>query len=192
MTWGFLMSATTRLSFQEFLQLPDEPGKRFELRRGELVVEPSPALRHNAICFRIARHLQDFVYAHRLGLVTTENDFRLGLDVVLRPDVAFIATEPLSRMDVDLSPIEGAPNLAIEVISPGNSAEKMLTKIQEYLRAGCQAVWVFYAKQKVVEIHDLDGIRSIAAPALLEEEKLFAGYRYSLPLAPVFDEDITR
>jgi Uma2 family endonuclease len=186
------MSTTTRLSFKEFLQLPDEPGKRFELHRGELVVEPSPALRHNAICFRIARHLHDFVHAHRLGHVATENDFHMGLDIVLRPDVAFIASESLSRMNVDLSPIEGVPNLAIEVISPSNSAEKMLTKIHEYLNAGCQAVWVFYPKQKVVEIHDANAIRKVTAPALLEEEKLFAGHKYSLPLAPIFDEDITK
>jgi hypothetical protein len=36
------MSATTRLSFEEFLQLPEETGKRYELDRGELIVEPSP------------------------------------------------------------------------------------------------------------------------------------------------------
>jgi len=63
MARDLLMSATTRLTLEEFLQLPDEPGKRFELHRGELVVEPSPALRHNAICFRIARHLHDFISA---------------------------------------------------------------------------------------------------------------------------------
>lgn len=186
------MSTTTRLTFEEFLQLPDEPGKRFELHRGELVEEPSPGLRHNAICLRIARRLHDFVHAHRLGHITTGNDFRLGLDIVLRPDVAFISSESLSRIDVDLSPIEGVPNLTIEVVSPSNSAEKMLTKIHEYLNAGCQAVWVFYPKQKIVELHEANAIRKVAAPALLEEEKLFAGYKYSLPLAPVFDEDIRR
>jgi len=111
---------------------------------------------------------------------------------VLRPDVAFIASERLSRLDVDVSPINGAPNLAIEVISPSNSAEKMLTEIHEYLNPGCQAVWIFYPKQKVVEIHGVDGIRKVTAPASLEEEKLFAGYKYLLPLALVFDEDITK
>jgi Putative restriction endonuclease len=99
------MGATTKLTFEEFLQLPEEPGKRFELDRGELIVEPSPTFRHNVIRERIARHLKDFVAANRLGAVTVENDFRLAPDVVRNPDVAFIASEPLRRVDVDISPI---------------------------------------------------------------------------------------
>jgi len=93
------MGATTRLTLEEFLQLPEEPGKRFELDRGELIVEPSPTFRHNAIRFRIARRLQDCVRAHRLGHVTVENDFRPDPDIVRNPDVAFVATEPLRRMN---------------------------------------------------------------------------------------------
>ena len=159
-----------------------------ELDRGELIVEPSPTFRHNAIRNRIARHLEDFVRAHRLGQVTVENDFRLAPDVVRNPDVAFIANERFSRMDVDVSPIDGVPNLVVEVISPGNSAQDMLTKIHQYLDAGCQAVWVFYPKLKVVEIHDANGIREVGAPSSLEEERLFGGHKYSLSLTSVFDD----
>ena len=186
------MGATTKLTYEEFLQLPEEPGKRFELDQGELIVEPSPTFRHNRIRDRISRHLGDFVSAHRLGAVTIENDFRLAPDVVRNPDVAFVATEPLSRMDIDSSPIEGVPNLAIEVISPSNSAQDMLTKIHQYLDAGCQAVWIFYPKLKAVEIHDAHGVREVSAPASLEEAIVFAGHSYSLPLTPIFDEDITK
>jgi Uma2 family endonuclease len=100
-------------------------------------------------------------------------------------------------MDVDRSPIEGVPNLAIEVISPGNSAQDMLTKdmltkVHQYLNAGCQAVWFFHPKLKVVEVYDANGIREVAAPAPLEEEKLFGAHKYSLPLVPVFDEDVRK
>ncbi len=186
------MGATTKLTYEEFLTLPEEPGKRFELDRGELIVEPSPTFRHNRIRDRIARHLGDFVLAHRLGAVTIENDFRLAPDVVRNPDIAFVATDPLSRMDIDTSPIEGVPNLAIEVISPGNSAQEMLTKIHQYLAAGCQAVWVFYPKLKAVEIHDARGTREVGAPSLLDEKTLFAGHSYALPLSAIFEEDITK
>lgn len=185
------MSVITKLTFEEFLALPEEPGKRFELDHGELIVEPSPTFRHNAIRNRIARHLEDFVLAHGLGRITVENDFRLGPDVVRNPDVAFIENETFSRMDVDTSPIEGVPNLAVEVVSPGNSAQDMLTKVHQYLDAGCQAVWVFYPKLKIVEIYDISGIREVAAPASLNEEKIFGGHKYSLPLTAVFD-DITK
>lgn len=186
------MGTTTKLTFEEFLQLPEEPGKRFELDRGELIVEPSPTFRHNRIRDRISRHLGDFVSAHRLGAVTVENDFRLAPDIVRNPDVVFVATEALRRMDVDRTPIEGVPNLAIEVISPSNSAQDMLTKVHQYLDAGCQAVWVFYPNLKLVEVHDLQGTREVAAPASLQEDKLFAGHPYLLPLSPIFEEDVTK
>ncbi len=185
------MSVTTKLTFEEFLRLPVEPGKRFELDHGELIVEPSPTFRHNAIRNRIARHLEDFVRAHELGRVTVENDFRLAPETVRNPDIAFIANEPFSRMDVDVSPIEGVPNLAVEVVSPGNSAQDMLTKVHQYLDAGCQAVWVFYPKLKIVEIYEPNVIRELAAPASLDEEKLFGRHKYSLPLAAVF-ADVTK
>jgi hypothetical protein len=48
---------------------------------------------------------------------------------------------------------------------------------------------VFYPNLKVTEIHDVDGTREVAAPALLEETRLFEGLRYALPLDDVFDED---
>ena len=186
------MGATTKLTLEEFLQLPEEPGKRFELDRGELIVEPSPTFRHNAIRFRIARHLQDFVREHQLGHVTVENDFRLGPDIVRNPDVAFVATEALRRMNVDRSPIEGVPDLAIEVVSESNLAQDMLTKVHQYLDSGAKAVWVFYPNLKVVQIHDRQGTREIAAPASLEDKTVFRGQSYTLPLTPIFDEDITK
>lgn len=187
-----MMGTTAKLSFEEFLQLPEEPGKRFELDEGELIVEPSPAFRHNRIRSRIARHLEDFVQVHHLGLVTIESDFRVNADTVRNPDVAFVNNERLSGMDVDRSPVDGAPNLAIEVISPSNSARDMLKKVHQYLDAGCHAVCVFYPNLKVVEMYDAGGIREVAAPSNLQEDTVFPGHRYSLPLEYVFDDDIRK
>jgi Uma2 family endonuclease len=186
------MSSTIKLSFEEFLQLPQEPGKRFEFDRGKLIVEPSPTFRHNVIRNRIARHLEDFVRNHSLGYVSIENDFRLSRDVVRNPDVAFIANAPFRLMDVDISPLEGVPNLAIEVISPSNSAQDMLTRVHQYLGAGCQAVWVFYPALKLVEIYEEGGIREIVALSNIEEEKLFAPHKYTLNLVEVFTDDLTK
>jgi Uma2 family endonuclease len=186
------MGATTKLSFEEFLQMPQEPGKRFEFDRGELIVEPSPTFFHNAIRMRIATHLGDFVRAHRLGYVTVENDFRLATDVVRNPDVAFVDNHKLGKMDIHRSPVEGAPNLAVEVVSPTNSAQDMLTKVHQYLNAGCLAVWVFYPNLKLVEVHDKSGTREIAAPNSLQDDIVFETQSYPLPLAPIFEEDITK
>jgi Uma2 family endonuclease len=95
----------------------------------------------------------------------------------------------LQNLDIDKSPIEGAPDLAIEVVSPANSAQDMLTKVHQYLAAGSQAVWVFYPNLKLAEIHDAQGVREITAPAALEAATLFPGLRYALALADMFNED---
>lgn len=68
----------------------------------------------NLIRQRIAEPLTRFVRAHRLGVVVQEMDFRLGPDTVRNPDVAIIASEHLKSIDLDSSPVEGAPVLAIE------------------------------------------------------------------------------
>jgi Uma2 family endonuclease len=182
--------STGRMTFEEFLQLPEEPGKRYELSQGELIVEPSPTLRHSTIRRRIANLLHDFVATHDLGAVTEANDFRLAPDVVRNPDVAFVGIRQLKSFDVDRSPLEGTPTLAVEVISPSNSAEDVLLKVHQYLNAGCKAVWVVYAALHSLVVHDSGGMREFTDR--FEETRLFGGLKFVLPLDYVFDPDITK
>jgi Uma2 family endonuclease len=93
------MSTTTRLTFADFERLPEKEGTRYELDEGTLLMEPSPALRHNLIRQRIAEQLTQFVRAHHLGVVVEEMDFRLGTDTVRNPDVPFIAADHLRNID---------------------------------------------------------------------------------------------
>src|SRR5215475_12703238 len=108
------MGSITRMTFAEYEKLPEKEGVRYELDEGTLLMEPSPALRHNLIRQRIAEHLTRFVRSHHLGIVVEEMDFRLATDTVRNPDVAFIAKEHLRNIDPDQSPVEGSPALAIE------------------------------------------------------------------------------
>lgn len=180
------MSTTTKLSFEEFQKLPEREGAIYELDEGELLMEPSPALRHNLIRQRIAVKLIEFAKSKHLGVVAEEMDFRLAKDVVRNPDVAFIANEHLRNIDIDRSPVEGAPALAVEVISPGNSAEDIAKKTQQYLRGGSQTVWIVYPKLRLVEVHSASGVKQIREPAALEEPALLPGF--ALSLRYIFDE----
>src|ERR1700742_667666 len=117
------MATSTKLTFVEFEALPEKEGICYELDEGMLLMEPSPALRHNLVRQRIAALLTQFIRTHRLGIVVEEMDFRLGTDTVRNPDVAWIAAEHLQNIDPDRSPVEGAPALAVEVISPNNLAQ---------------------------------------------------------------------
>jgi Uma2 family endonuclease len=175
------MATATHLTFEEFQNLPEEEGKRYELDEGELLMEPSPVLLHNRIRDRIARRLTEFVERHQLGEITIESDFRLGPDTVLNPDVGFLTREHLERIDASRWPIDGAPLLAVEVISPSNSAERMAKKIRQYLRSGCRSVWVVYPSLHLVEVHSSPGVRQIESPEPLTDEAALPGFSMALP-----------
>lgn len=178
------MGATTKLNFEDFQRLPEREGTIYELDEGELLMEPSPAARHNLIRQRIAMKLMQFVDSHRLGMVLEEMDFRLTSDTVRNPDVAFVTAEHSRLIDLDVSPIEGAPALAAEVISPGNSAEDIAKKTQQYLRSGSQTVWIVYPKLRLVEVHSSVGVQQVREPEVLKQDGLPG---FSLSLSYIFD-----
>ncbi len=179
------VGSTTKLTFEEFQKLPEREGATYELDEGELLMEPSPALRHNLIRQHIAMKLIEFVKSGNLGVVVEEMDFRLDSDTVRNPDVAFITQEHLQIIDMDRSPVDGAPALAVEVVSPSNSAQDMAKKTQQYLRSGSRAVWIVYPNLRLVEIHSASGIRQIREPEVVRDEALLPGF--SISLSYIFD-----
>jgi Uma2 family endonuclease len=184
------MSATTRISFSEFLKIQETEDRiRYELDEGELVGTPSPTARHNEIRYRIHQALRDFSRIHKLGYVTGETDFLLGPDTIRRPDVAFVTMAHLKRIDLDRSPLEGAPALAVEVISPSNLAQDTFKKIHQYLAAGSEVVWVIYPPLKVVEVHDHTGTHELTQ-GFLQAERLLPGLKLSL--AEIFHDDLLK
>jgi Uma2 family endonuclease len=104
------------------------------------------------------RALAAFVNTHDLGLTLAEADFRLEA-AVRKPDVAFIPNDRLRDLCLHHTPIQGAPTLAVEIISPGNSAVDIRKKLIQYLAAGAQAGWLVYPDLRLIEIHGHDGIR---------------------------------
>jgi Uma2 family endonuclease len=115
-------------------------------------------------------------------------DFRLADQTVRNPDVAFVTAEHLAKIDVDRSPVEGAPSLAVEVVSPSNLAQDMLKKVGQHLSAGTQVVWVVYPPLRLVEVHRPSGILHLKEPDALVEDGLF-GREFSLSLQALFSAD---
>jgi Uma2 family endonuclease len=126
-----------------------------------------------------------FAESEHLGIVLEEMDFRPAPDTVRNPDVAFVTPERVTKIDLDRSPIDGAPALAVEVISPTNTAQDMARKTQQYLEAGSRAVWIVQPSLRLVEIHSAKGIRHVREPEMLGEESLLPGF--SLSLRYIFD-----
>jgi Uma2 family endonuclease len=135
--------------------MPDD-GNRYELVRGELVCMAAIGGQHGIIASRLDHRLRHFVEAHQLGEVcAAETGFRLARnpDTVRAPDVSFIARERLPAGGVPEGYWPFAPDLAVEVISPSDRFDDVLTKVQEYLKAGARLVWVFHPRTRTVMIY---------------------------------------
>ncbi|MEX2285353.1 MAG: Uma2 family endonuclease [Gemmatimonadota bacterium] len=175
------------ITIEEFEQL-DEPGYRVELSHGLLVREPLAGHTHGRIASRIDYRLRRFVEEKGLGEVYgAETGFVLSREArtVRGPDVAFVSRE---RMPLDLSDrgyFPAAPDLAVEVVSPSNTAAQLQAKVLDYLRAGVRIVWVVYPETLTVAEHtSLAQFRFLGSGEELDGGALLPGLR--LPVDDVF------
>ena len=170
------MGTKTLLTFEQFDQLPAEEGKLFELDEGELRIISTGRPRHNRVRDELAYRLRRVVKEGRLGEIFVETEFRLSPDSVCIPDIAFVPAERAWRIDPD-RPIEGAPALAIEVVSPTDLAGDLARKVDQYLAAGAQVVWVLYPNVKEVHTRRPGGSSTTLAGAdVLDAPDLIPGF----------------
>lgn len=165
---------------EELSQIPDVPGKRFELVEGE-VVEVSPAsARHGLIATRLSRTLDAVVQQFDLGLVMGDNVgyvLRRGPDLVRAPDVSFVAWDS-APSDEELDRyIEGAPTLAVEIVSPNDRALDVRDKVQDYLSSGSRQVWVLWPERRSVSMYDISGeYRELGPDSTLDGGDILPGF----------------
>ena len=150
------MATETLLTIQQFDELPITEGVLYEMNEGELVTMTEPMPRHNRVRDSIARRLGNFVEERKLGEVFLETGYQLTPETVRIPDVSFVSVDRMREIDLDRR-IQGAPALAIEVVSPTDLAEDLTQKVKQYLAAGAKAVWVFYPKPREVQVFRADG-----------------------------------
>ena len=150
------MSTTTLVTADELLALPTGMGKRYELVAGELRVMSPSSWEHGEIVYNLQTLLGYFIRENALGRgFGAETGFMLKRDpdTVRAPDFAFIAKEHLPPADPQEAFWPGAPDLAVEVLSPGDTMGEVDEKIQEWLTAGCAAVWVVDPKLQTVTLY---------------------------------------
>ena len=179
------LTAAPPVTLAEFAALPEWP--RYELVKGELVELMSVCREHEETVARVIRHLGNYidlldpgeVYGSNRAFVTGPNSPASSR----MPDVSFVSHARLGRPDLHGMLYDGAPDLAVEVVSPGNSAAEMEQKVREYLAAGGQAVWVLDYTARTLTVHTGD-----APPAVLTDDDIVDGGAY-LPgfVCPVSD-----
>ncbi len=164
----------------ELLRRPDD-SFRYALVRGELIRMTPAGFDHGVIEMRLGAALTNHVTAHRLGLVCgAETGFVLARapDTVLAPDVAFVRRERIPAAGRPRTFWEGAPDLAAEVVSPGDTRNAVAAKVAAWLAAGTRVVWVVDPKGETVTTHEPGRApRRLDASDTLDGAPLFPGFR---------------
>ena len=150
------MTTTTELMTADELFLMPKDGCRYELVKGEMRKMSPAGSEHGAIIVNLTLLLAQYVKANQLGVVFgAETGFKIARnpDTVRAPDVAFVRRENIPSTGIPKQFWDGAPDLAVEVLSPGDAADYVEEKVDEWLKAGAGTVWVVSPKRRTVTIH---------------------------------------
>jgi Uma2 family endonuclease len=181
--------------FWELCQRPEYADMHLELIEGVLYAMTPTGGLHSLICQLLSVYMSNYVLQHQLGYVTAaETGFILNQGseespLVLAPDIAFVA-----KARMPMPPPKGffnfAPDLAVEVISPGNTLSEMRRKTESYLRAGTKVVWIVYPEEESITVYystedpRAGSFKFLGMNDVLECEPILLGF--SLPLSAFF------
>jgi Uma2 family endonuclease len=130
----------------------------FEVVGTQTVEKPRMGVFESALAGLLLEFLGPFARSNQLGQVFPETlfDLRPGVDRSRRPDLAFVSARkwPVNRRPPSGESWSMIPDLAVEVVSPANSAGQGLDKVREYLQAGVQLVWVIYPSAREIHVFD--------------------------------------
>jgi len=159
---------------------------RCELIRGEVRRMNPAGYRHGEIVMRISGPLFAHVDAHGLGVVTgAETGFVLARDpdTVRAPDAAFVRAAR-ARPERGAGFFEGAPDLAVEVLSPDDGPAYVRRKVRDWLDAGCAAVRVVDPASETVAVHESAGTLRLGRRDRLNGGAVLPGF--TLRVAAIF------
>ena len=149
-------AAQHRLLTADDLAKQPNDDTRYELVKGVLRKMPPAGFEHGICAAEIGSRLNVHVKTHQLGYVCgAETGFKIAQDpdTVRAPDAAFVRQASIERQGIVKGYWEGAPDLAIEVISPGDTYAEVAEKVEEWLTAGCTMVWVINPRRETVEVY---------------------------------------
>ena len=180
-------------TYEDYAAIPDD-GQRYEVLNGRLIrlhgMSPAPRIRHQELVGALYAALRAYALEHGLGTAyVAPVDVRLADDIVVQPDVLFVSAE--RSLIVGESSCEGAPDLVIEVLSPGTRRLDLGDKRELYAAAGVAEYWAVDGEADEVQVFRLKNDGAYDRAARLAEEDadaletpLLPGF--SLPLAELF------
>lgn len=185
-TW--IMATTTgQITWQAFEQLPDGDGFHREVVEGELIILPPPKSRHSRVARRMSRALAP-LEDRGIAEVYMEAGYKLTDDppTWIQPDVSVLSIERARYPGID-GYFMKSPELAIEVVSPSETARDLNRKIDALLAGGCLAIWVIYPEEQEVRVfvpggasYTKRGNETLTMPELLPD--------WEFPVAKLFED----
>jgi Uma2 family endonuclease len=167
---------------KDVLAVQDHEDRLCELVDGTLV-EKAMGFRESCLALALSEALRGFVRPRRLGLVTgADGVMRLATGLVRIPDVAFVSWDRLPGRRMPTEPIPSlAPDLAVEVLSEGNTPGEMARKRQEYFAAGVRLAWFVDPRTRTVEVYTAaDQSTVLHAEHILTGGEVLPGFALSL------------
>jgi Uma2 family endonuclease len=172
------------MTADELLAMPDD-GFSYELIKGELIkVSPPPGHEHGLVTMNIAGPLYEYVKNKNLGKVyAAETGFLLeqNPDTVRAADVAFIRSERIEKAGPIKGYWVGAPDLAVEVVSPSDTVRRIEGKVAQWLEAGTCMVWVVSPRLHTVTVYrSLTDIETLTKNNTLDCGDVIPGFQISI------------
>ena len=174
------------MTADDLLDLPDD-SFRYELVEGELRQMPPPGRRHAWIIAKLIKALLLYMDTHPLGEVYAEFGYLLAEnpDTVLAPDVSFLRQERLEGADLERTYWVGAPDLAVEVVSPSDRYSEVNEKVARWLAAGARLVWVIDPRRQQIAVHrGPNTVTNLTVADRLDGGEVLPGW--SLPVRDLF------
>ena len=176
------------LTIADLESMPDDDN-RYELIEGELIVSRAPSLLHQIVVRNFSTFLQNFVDASPIGLVVPGPGVIFSEHNSVIPDVVFVSNERRSEV-ASGDRITGAPDLVIEVVSPGkeNHRREQLAKRQLYGGYGVKEYWIADFETRTIEVYRLRKNVLTTIATLTERDELTSSVLsgFSVPVASIF------
>ncbi len=165
-----------------------QEGKRYEIMEGELFVSTQPHLEHQRICGRLTAELINWSDQGGGGAVFPAPGVIFDDENAVAPDVVWVSAERLPFLEGEDGKLHDAPDLAVEVLSPGstNSRRDREVKLRLYSVRGVREYWIIDWPAKSLQVYRHD------SAALKLTATLLAGDELSSPLLPGFSLPVAR
>jgi Uma2 family endonuclease len=160
--YDLIMASSTLISAEEFDTLSRDSEARLEFLDGEVIEMSSPRPIHNLTLQVLMSKLDAANTKNPLGLWLLTSEFRLSATRRVIPDLALLLKPKGDLLDLDATPIELVPDLAVEIISPSETVHDVERKVFAYLEAGVTEVWSLIPAMRHIYKYTDTGVRLFA------------------------------